>query len=153
MSAKIRIKGMKELMAKIDTLEQMEGVRRAMRAAGVHVKGKASEYAPSSEANQPNQRRWYERGYGSRWLRADGSVGGLQTSETLGKRWTNRERNRGLTQVIGNNASYGPYVQDADFQAAFHKRRGWKTTQTVVKEESDRVTKFLVDAIDDILEE
>jgi len=31
---------MKELMAKIDTLEEMEGVRRAMRAAGVHVKAR-----------------------------------------------------------------------------------------------------------------
>ena len=153
MSTTIRIKGMKELLAKIDNIQQMESVKTAMKAAAIHVKGKASKYPPESEANKPGRvPSWYERGYGTRWNLAGGGTGGKQTSETLGKKWTTSSRDSGLTQVIGNNVSYGPFVQDEGEQAAFHKKRGWNTIQDVAADEADTVLEFIQDAVDKALE-
>jgi len=153
MSTTIKINGMDELLKKINTLEQMDGVKNAMRAAALHVKGKIAEYPPESEANRPGRiPSWYERGWGTKWNLAGGGTGGIKTSETLGRRWTIGKRDNGLTQVIGNNASYGPQVQDERNQAPFHKRRGWKTIQDVAKDETDEVLKFIKDEVEKILE-
>lgn len=144
----IEIEGLDKALRKIKSLEDMSAVSSALQAAAVHVKGKIAQYPPASEANLPKERgTWYERGYGTRW-----PGGGRRTSETLGRKWTIGSRNRGLTWIVGNNVSYGPYVQDEDKQAAFHKRRGWKTTQTVAKEEAETVNKFVKKEIDRILE-
>ena len=152
MSTTIRINGMDELMKKINNLEQMDGVKHAMRAAALHVKGKIAEYPPESDANRAGRiPSWYERGWGTKWNLAGGGTGGVKTSETLGRRWTIGQRNNGLTQIIGNNASYGPAVQDERNQAAFHKQRGWKTIQDVAKDEADEVLKFIQHEIDKIL--
>jgi len=148
----VKINGLEEITAKLKKLEDMKAIVPALRAGALHVKGKIATYPPSSEANTPNQRRWYERGYGSKWMRADGSIGGRKTSEMLGRKWTIGERNAGLTQVVGNNASYGPFVQDAESQAAFHGRRGWKTVQDVAASEADTVIEFIKKEVDKVLE-
>ena len=151
MTKDIRIDGLAPLIRKLDTLQKLEKIKPALRASAVHVKGKISKYPRSSEANVPNQRRWYERGYGSRWMRRDGSIGGKKTSETLGKRWAVREERGGMTQIIGNNASYAVFVQDKDEQAAFHALRGWSTAQQVAQDETPVVIRFVQDEIDKIL--
>jgi len=93
--------------------------------------------------------RWYQRGYGPRWARKRrGGVGGRRTSETLNRRWTIAARDDGLAQVVGNNVSYGPYVQGDEDQAAFHAARGWQTVGQVVEEESETVTRLVADQID-----
>lgn len=151
--AGIQINGVSELIQKLERLERLSFLYPAIAAATLHVKGKIAKYPPSSEANTPNQRRWYQRGYGSKWMRRDGSVGGSKTSETLGRKWTTETANGGLTGVVGNNVSYGPYVQDAEKQAAFHAARGWKTTDQVADEEQKRVGQFILQAIEKALEE
>jgi len=78
--------------------------------------------------------------------------GGRQTSEVLGSRWTNRERNRGLTQVIGNNTSYGHKSRTPTFRRIPQAAR-LENDPDRRKEENSRVTRFIVDAINDILEE
>ena len=54
----------------------------------------------------------------------------------------------GLTQVVGNNASYGPYVQGDEDQAAFHTARGWQTVGQVAEAEAETVTQFVADQIE-----
>lgn len=148
----IQIKGLDELLKKLDSLQKLDAIKPALKAAAVHVKGKIAQYPPSSEANDPNRRKWYERGYGPKWRLVSGEVHGKRTSETLGRKWTTRSLNQGLTQVVGNNVSYGPFVQSAEKQAAFHRKRGWKTTEDVAAEEADTVNKFVKDEIDKVLE-
>lgn len=139
------IKGMDKLLRKLKSIEELRGARRGLKAGAVHIKGIISKYPPATIANSPGNptRRWYERGYGPKWKRRDGSVGGRKTSETLGRKWTIGERAGGLQQVIGNNASYAIYVHSDADQARFHGRRGWKTDLEVIKEEGDHVLKFV----------
>jgi hypothetical protein len=138
----IEITGLGDILERLERLERMEGVQAAVMAAGMHVKGVVDDYPPSSEANSPTQRRWYERGYGPRWRVKSGAVHGSKTSQMLGRRWTVRPL--GATSVVvGNNVSYGPFVQDEEKQARFHKRRGWKTVQQVAKQETETVRRFV----------
>jgi len=150
MTDTIVIKGLDQLTKKIKNIEGLKPVIAALRAGALHVKGKIAPYPPPSIANSPSQKRWYERGYGPRWHRVDGSLGGRKTSETLRKKWAIGERDGGLTQIVGNNVSYGPFVQ-GDRQAAFHRERGWKTTDQVAEEEAETVNKFVQEHIEKAL--
>lgn len=148
------IKGMKELLSKIDRLASLEGAKRGLRAGAIHVEGIISQYPPATEANSSSMRRWYQRGYGPRWRRKGGTIGGKKTSEALGRKWTQDSRNGGLAQVIGNNASYAPWVHAAEQvgskgpQAKFHEHNGWKTDEQVIDEEGPTVLAFVKREID-----
>lgn len=151
--ASIEIRGLQELAGKIRNVAQLRGIRRAVKTAAIHVKGKIAQYPPSSEANTPGPypKRWYERGYGPRWARKSGGIGGRRTSETLGRKWTISTRNSGLTAIVGNNVSYGPFVQSRSRQTAFHARRGWQTVEDVAERESGLVERYIRQEIERIL--
>lgn len=147
----IKINGLEKIASKVKDLQSMRAVKAGLKAAALHVKGKIAKYPPSSEANVPNQRRWYQRGYGPKWKLASGAVHGKKTSETLGRKWTVKSADGGLTQIIGNNVSYGPFVQSREDQAHFHKARGWLTVEDVAEQEAGKVVEFLQEHIDKAL--
>jgi len=138
------IKGMNKLLRKLDTVAKMKGAKRGLKSGAEHIEGTIKEYAPKSAANVPKAHgRWYERGWGSKYRRLDGTITGKKTSETLRTGWSTKSRNSGFTQIVGTNVSYAKFVHDAEEQARFHKARGWKTDAQVVKSEGDEVLKFI----------
>ena len=152
------ITGDAELRRKLAKLQDMSQIYPALMAGGVHVAGKLKEYPPSTAANSPGGpgSQWYERGWGSRWQRMDGSMGGRQSSETLGKKWT-MQGSGGDKVTIGNNVSYGPWVQGSvkvggvGPQASALAEIGWKTTDTVASEEAEVVLNMVKKEVDKIL--
>ena len=130
-----------------------EPVQRRRSMVVMHVRRPLRARLRQCEANVsgPYPKRWYVRGTGQFWARVDGSIGSRKTSETLGRKWTVQTRDGGMTAIVGNNVSYGPFVQDEDRQTSFHKRRGWKTTQKVAEEESREVTELVIKAVEDAL--
>ena len=144
----VQVQGLEALQRKIGGLATLRTVRVGLKASASHVKGKIARYPPATIANSPGNPagRWYERGYGPKWQTRAG-IHGRKTSETLGRRWTISEQDNGMTQVIGNNVSYGPYVQ-GEKQARFHQARGWKTVQDVAESENDEVLRFVQREID-----
>lgn len=152
MPAVIKIRGLEELTAKLGKLEGLRAILPAMKAAAEHIQRKVKEYPPETEANSPSQQRWYQRGYGPKWRTKSGAIHGSNTSKTLKHEWTIGTTNGGLTQIVGNQVTYGPFVQDKEKQADFHKRRGWKTTEDVAEEEADTVMAFVQKEVDKALE-
>lgn len=146
------ITGDAELRRKLAKLKDISQIYPALFEAAIHVKGKVSQYPPSTSANQPGGpgSQWYQRGWGTKWKRKDGSEGGSQTSEDLGPSWTAKGE-QGKRVIIGNDASYGPYVQGPSKQARALKAIGWKTTDTVVKEEEVYVLNQIKKRVDIIL--
>jgi hypothetical protein len=148
MTEQITVHGLSELLDKFDHLSEnvQKAVRAGIFAGAVHVQTQAKKYPPSTEANIPFQRRWYQRGWGSKWMRRDGSVGGKMTSKNLKQQWTVEMRDK-YTVVIGNNVSYGPYVMgganDEHQQAHRMKEIGWKTTDTIAEEQTPKVMEFI----------
>jgi len=109
----------------------------AIQAAAVGYleafRNELTPYPPASEANRPNARgRWYERGYGPKWTRKDGSVGGRKTSQLLGRSWSVAPTGAGAH--LWSRASYSAVVHrdpasgERPRQASFHGRRGWRHT-------------------------
>ena len=146
----VEIEGLEPLLRKLDNLKDLNKIKPALKAGAVHVMGAIKPYPPRSIANSPSNPtgRWYERGFGTKT--ATGRE--YPTSETLKRKWTVKSRDRGFSQVVGNNVSYGPYVQSAEKQAKIHEQRGWKTDQQVANEEADTVLNFVKKEVDKILE-
>ena len=153
----IRIEGLDRLQGKLAALEPRRYMTAVMGVCLSDIKRDVAAYPPATEANQPRsftsggRNTWYERGYGSRWVRKNGSIGGRHTSELLGRSWTTRVEQGGMRGVVGNKVSYGPFVQDEGEQAPFHKARGWTTIQQVAKRQAPRAIKRIQEAVRKIL--
>lgn len=110
-----------------------EVVQPAAWAWAQQVKRIMVVYPPSSEANIPNAKgRWYQRGYGPRWQRRDGSIGGRKTSELLNRSWGVFRATYGAW--VGSRASYSPFVHSAAEQTRAHAARKWKTDERALEE-------------------
>jgi hypothetical protein len=146
--AKVTVRGVDEVLRKLEKVGKAGAFKRPMTKAVAHLHDKIAEYPPSSTANSSaNGYSWYERGFGTRTRTGRA----WPTSETLGRRWTHEVSGDGKKGVVGNNASYGPFVQSAERQASFHARRGWLTDEKVAEDEADKVVKFFDDEIEDLL--
>lgn len=142
-----QIIGDEELRRKLSRLTNLNFMRPVIKAAVTHISGKMAVYPPSGPGNVPNaQGRWYERGWGQRWRRKDGGMGGRQTSEDLGPSWKGKavSNTRG---VIGNDASYAKYVQGPE-QARVMDEIGWRTTDEIAEQEAEIVLKWVQQAVD-----
>lgn len=150
--ATIEVHGIDKVKLMLASIADPKTIAAAVKAAALHVKGKIAQYPPATVANQPKAyipgqwNTWYQRGFGSKWARADGTVGTRKSSETLGRKWTIETRDRGMTAVVGNNVSYGPFVQ-GDEQTWFHKAHGWKTTEQIADQEREAVVRTINEAV------
>lgn len=145
----IEIQGLDEALQKLETIGRADYLPAVMQAAASDLMGWLAVYPPASSANDSSEDRWYERGFGPRWRRKDGSIGGRQTSETLGRRWTTQVAPDGLWARVGNNASYARFVQGIE-QAWFHAKRGWRTTVQAVQERGPEIVAKVQAAIEAI---
>ena len=154
MPVSIKIAGLDELQRKLGA-DFRPAMRGATRAIAAELQGEIAPYPPTTEANRPRSdiatRRalpWYERGYGTRYLLKGGGMGGRKTSETLGRRW-GIERRGSIGSVLGNIASYSPYVHSEEKQAKFHGRWGWVTDEDAVKkvERDGTIKRIVSDAV------
>lgn len=103
-------------------------------------------------ARYPRQRS------GSRYVRGRGmanSRGQVRrlTSQRLGTRWTTRVSTSGgeIKGEVGNNVTYGPYVQDAQRQARVH-RGVWQTDEDVMRRREPAIRGIFERAIERIAE-
>lgn len=150
MTETFRIEGLERLERKLEPRAYESAMEGALMAIAAEVQDKVAPYAPSTEANVPSGpgSRWYERGYGPRWMLASGATVGRKTSETLGRRWSIHRASGRMKVVLSNIASYAAFVHSAEKQASFHKRRGWRTDRDAVNEvgRSSVVDRILHDA-------
>ena len=152
MTIHVRLDGWDQVKRKLGEVGALQFLRGIMAAAAADVKSWVAVYPPSSIANSPGNPtgRWYERGYGPRWRRRDGTAGGMRTSQGLGRMWTTQVDPDGKRAVIGNRVAYGPFVQDETKQAWFHKARGWRTVQGAAKEKAPDIIRKIKEAIERI---
>ena len=146
----VKVTGVDAIIKQLAKVGGKDALRRPMIKATAHLLDSIAKYPPATSANTPpgnNGYSWYERGFGTRTITGKA----FPTSETLGRRWTSEVTDGGRKGVVSNNASYGPYVQSAEKQAAFHGRNGWKTDAKVVEDEGEKVVRFFNDELRDLL--
>lgn len=123
----VTIQGVDQFVKKYTPLQRNQILQAPMERGVERIKGFMAKYP---DQKNPNSR--YIRGRG--WADADGRVRVL-TSENLGKRWATRvtTTGNGLIGKVGNNASYGPFVQSDAFQASVH-RGWWQTDRDAIRQ-------------------
>lgn len=133
-------------------LSQMRGLRRGLAGGAVHIKRVIATYPAARHGEQPfvsdKQRIGFFKRLRSGEIEVPYVRGFSSVSENMGQRWTVEERDGGLTQVVGNNATYAKLVHKADGpvgerQTYYHRITGWKTDQQVHDEEGDRVREIV----------
>jgi len=153
MKYRIDIEGREEIERKLGKLLAWNLFREAAVLSAKHIEGKVRVYPQAGPGNKPRKYSpgagwgnfWYERGFGSRWARADGSVGSRATSETLGKSWTVQPGR--VSATLGTNVSYARFVQ-GPWQTVYHARRGWGRVDKVIEQESITIVKIYTRQID-----
>ena len=136
---------------KLDDIANRRYMEGQMESALLDIKGWVNVYPLKSEANSEENKRWYERGYGPKWRRKDGSIGGRNTSQVLRTSWAHQVMNNGMNGKVGTRVTYAPYVQKRDKQAWFHRNRGWRTAEGAIETRGPRVMRRLTLAVHTIL--
>ena len=139
------ITGDAELKRKLSKLKDFSQLYPTLMAGGIHIKGLAATYPPSGPGNMPPI-PYYIRGVGMQVSEGRN----LGNSEDLGPSWTATGEG-GTKVIIGNDTSYGPWVQDPQKQAAAMKKIGWKTTDDAVNEGQGKVLEEIKKKVDQIL--
>jgi len=137
----LQVHGLEELRKEFlqwpDKLEQ--GTKATMKGATEILRQYVADYPPASYANVPPGRngRWYVRGFGTRTVTGKA----YPTSQNLGRSWVTEVRGVGreVRGILGTRVTYAPFVQDAERQAQFHRRRGWPTVQEALKVKADEI--------------
>lgn len=118
MEIQVTVEGVETAVAKLRRLDAnlLQIIEPPINRGAFYLESGLKEYPPPP----PDSR--YRRGVDPR-------------SERLGTRWTTEPR-RGadmIGRVVGNTASYAPYVQSAVRQAWMHRGR-WKTDEEILRE-------------------
>ena len=133
---------LRNLAAAFDNLDMEAAIERVIPVAGKMVQSKMAVYPPETDANKPGPypKRWYQRQFGPRYAKKDGSIGGQNTSERLQKAWRTQIIKPTEAHVFtkspqtGDEVSYVEYVQSYESQTAVHKEHGWQTDQMVAED-------------------
>jgi hypothetical protein len=134
-----------EVKRMLGKLESAEPMKAGLKVMAGYLRGKMSVYPPT-DGNRPPQPFVSEkqRRYFFAALR-DGNIKmPYRRSGNLSKRWGQSEADGGLTQVIGNDAGYAPFVIGMGSQSGYMKSLGWRSTADVVEREADAAFRTFV---------
>lgn len=129
-------------------LESGDAFKTGLKAMAGFLRGRMSVYPPT-EGNRPpqpfvseKQRRYFFAALRDGRIvlpyRRRGAGGGLAS------RWGQVAQDGGLTQVIGNDSAYAPFVIGHESQSLYMRSLGWRTTADVVEAEADNAWRTFV---------
>ena len=144
-----------QLTRKLTEIAQLKPVKGAVTEGALHVKGVIDTAPPRKHITikqvggwkSEKQRRWFFAALRSGQIEVPWRRGLSPGSEDLEDSWTIKARDSGLTAIVGNDTSYGPFVQDEKKQSTMMRMMGWKTTRAVSKSEGPRVRELIAKAI------
>ena len=149
----IELQGMEAIVKKLESLNKPAVFRRPMTQSVAHLQRKIAKY-PIGNQHRPQpfktdkSRRYFFAALRSGDIEVPYKRGSSPGSEKLATSWTTNVSADGRMGTVGNDASYGPLVQDKARQTAYHKATGWSTVQDVAKKEAKMIIRFFQQAIE-----
>ena len=129
----LEIRGVEELVAKLDTLQKFNYVRSVISQQGVFLQRQLRKYPRAVHAPNPLIRSdsRVRRGFFYHLKQGDIRVPYKRTRR-LGQSWTSYSSMNGFTVTVENNMPYAPLVQGWEDQVTQHKWSGWLTDKGAI---------------------
>ena len=147
---------LKEIMARVKkVIDDPAARRRVLLRAVLELKDLAAAYPVAGRWNSApgtnGDNRWYQRGYGSRWLRKDGTFGGSNTSQRLQQSWnTEVQRQDEFTASAFTDVTYAPYLLDEEKpRVNWAQSHGWQSLDEIQEDYAPRFERAVLDEVDD----
>lgn len=143
---------LKQVMIKVmAVIDDPAARQRVLTKAGDELKKILAIYPPAGIWNRPpgtrGDNRWYERGYGSRWLRNNGSMGGTNNSQQLDRSWVSEKRDE-FTQSVNTGVTYAPFLLDPAQRVNWAVSHGWTSIDKTAEDFTPGFEKIILDEID-----
>ena len=138
----INDKELRDLAAAFESLDMGRAIERVIPLAGKMVQSKMASPPAETDANRPGPypKKWYQRGFGSRYAKKSGGTGGQNTSERLQFSWRTDIIKPLEAHVFtkspqtGAEVNYVELVQSEESQTGTHKEHGWQTDEAVARD-------------------
>ena len=147
---------LKEIMARVKkVIDDPASRRRVLLRAVLELKDLAAAYPVAGRWNSApgtkGDNRWYQRGFGSRWLRKDGTFGGINTSQRLQQSWnTEVQRQDEFTASAFTDVTYAPYLLDEEKpRVNWAQSHGWQSLDEIQEDYAPRFERAVLDEVDD----
>ena len=147
---------LKEIMARVKkVIDDPASRRRVLLRAVLELKDLAAAYPVAGRWNSApgtkGDNRWYQRGFGSRWLRKDGTFGGSNTSQRLQQSWnTEVQRQDEFTASAFTDVTYAPYLLDEEKpRVNWAQSHGWQSLDEIQEDYAPRFERAVLDEVDD----
>lgn len=147
---------LKEIMARVKkVIDDPASRRRVLLRAVLELKDLAAAYPVAGRWNSApgtkGDNRWYQRGFGSRWLRKDGTFGGSNTSQRLQQSWnTEVQRQDEFTASAFTDVTYAPYLLDEEKpRVNWAQSHGWQSLDEIQEDYAPHFERAVLDEVDD----
>jgi hypothetical protein len=128
--------------------------KAGLRAGAVFFKGRMSIYPPVRRQKMIFKSIRHLRGFFAALRRGDIEIPYRRVtspnSETASKRWATSDLDDGMTQVVGNNASYAGLLYSPRGQSWYHKGN-WLTTEQRWKQDGDETRRVIFESTRDAM--
>lgn len=144
-----------ELLKRINAIiDNPDSRRRVLIRAVLELKDLAAGYpvagAWNSNPGTKGNGVWYQRGFGTRYKRKDGTTGGRNTSQKLQKSWrTEVQRKDEFTASAFTDVTYAPFLLDETRRVHWAAGHGWQTLADIEKDYTPRFEKIVLKELDD----
>lgn len=152
------IPSIKEIVSRIKAvIDDPDSRRRVLTRAVLELKDLAAGYpvegawnrAPGTKGNNV----WYQRQYGTRYKRKDGTIGERNTSQRLQKRWyTEVQRKDEFSASAFTDVTYAPFLLDPNQRVNWAVGHGWQSLDEIEKDYMPRFEKIILDEVDGQIE-
>jgi hypothetical protein len=149
----------RELLKRItDAIDNPKTRNRLLIRAVLELKDLAAGYPVAGKWNRAPGTRgdnvWYQRGFGTRWLKQDGTYGGNNTSKNLQQSWRTEVQKRDeFSASAFTEVNYAPFLLDPEKRVRWAERHGWQSLDEIEKEYTPRFEKLILDEVDKQIEE
>lgn len=153
MTFRISVEGYNRLLNKLGSLSRLgQALGPVLREGAETFRDYLAEYPPINRAYplawaSERQRRWYFANRRKDNLPLQYTRNSDAWSQRLGPSWATRTEGGGLRVVIGNKATYAPYVQDAAMQTQMHRNTGWHTVGGAILTKGAEVARAVTDYV------
>jgi hypothetical protein len=101
--------------------------------------------APGTKGNNV----WYQRQFGTRYMRKNGTFGGKNTSQKLQKNWfTEIQKEDEFSASVYTEVTYAPYLYDPAQRVGWAASHGWQTVDEIADNYAPRFVEIVSDEID-----